>query len=235
MAGAGGLLRAAESGEEVVEAFFSPAGRLDRATRYTGEMRAHAEEKTLGEFYGPGARKAVRLLERGATREVYGVEVRHPAGVQDWYLYLRKEEERWRLAEVRTLSETGTLRMGLERLREVKGRTAEQEWQRRNLELTLASDAELKAYVRENRAAFDALAALVSDGSAGAANAARRLHLQRATRREDGVVRALLGGVLDNTVGYLALAEGGTAPPMDPDRFILVERAAGRWILFKTT
>ena len=235
MAGAGGLLRAAESGEEVVEAYFSPAGRMDRATLYTGEMRAHAEEKTLGEFYGPGAAKTVRLLERDAIREIYGVEVRHPAGVQDWYLYLRKADERWRLAEVRTLSLTGTLRMGLKSLRDAKRRTAEQEWQRRNLELTLASDAELRAYVRENLAAFDALAALVSGGSVGAANAARQLHLQRVTRREDGAVRALVGGVLDNTVGYLALPYGGTAPSMDPNRFILVERAAGRWMLFKTT
>ncbi|MBL8239064.1 MAG: hypothetical protein JNM66_16700 [Bryobacterales bacterium] len=224
---------AAQTGaRSVVDAFFSPAGIPEKGNVYTGEMLKSQNQKTLGEYFGTSATVSIRELAATADTARFGAEVRSRGATQDWYLFLARVDGRWKLSAVRTLAQTGVLHRGLEGLRGMRQRTAEQEWNLRNLELVLSSDAELTKHFLANRAGFAALASRVlgdrrADGKA--------LHLQSAERAGAGYVVFTFGGVTDNTVGYLFVPEGVAVPAVTPEAFIHVERIGDGWYLFRTT
>lgn len=44
-----------------------------------------------------------------------------------------------------------------------------------------------------------------------------------------------IGGMLDNTVGYLFVPEGKSVPAMHPDRIIMIRKIGNGWYIYKTT
>jgi hypothetical protein len=45
----------------------------------------------------------------------------------------------------------------------------------------------------------------------------------------------LIGGILDNTVGYLFIKDKKDLPQMDPDGIIMIKEIGGGWYIYKTT
>ena len=45
----------------------------------------------------------------------------------------------------------------------------------------------------------------------------------------------LIGGVTDNSVGFLRVQDEADLPQMSPSEFIMIEKIAPNWYLFKTT
>jgi hypothetical protein len=50
-----------------------------------------------------------------------------------------------------------------------------------------------------------------------------------------GVVKVTIGGILDNSVGFLHAADPASVPPIDPSEHIWIEPVGDGWYLFKTT
>jgi hypothetical protein len=51
----------------------------------------------------------------------------------------------------------------------------------------------------------------------------------------DECVDFLIGGILDNTVGYLYIKDKKDVPAMSPERFIMIREIGDGWYLYKTT
>jgi hypothetical protein len=61
----------------------------------------------------------------------------------------------------------------------------------------------------------------------------RELGLSSARRQHNGI-EILIGGIIDNSVGFLNL-QSGEPPPISPDEYIWVESLGNGWFLFRTT
>jgi hypothetical protein len=219
-----------------VQAFFAPGGIEDTASAYTGEMLHFVKERTLGQYLGKGATKEYRLLSSSETRVVYAVTVKADTKAQDWYIFVLRSGGTWRLEAVRTLAQTGLISSIASALRQKPDRTADEEWQLRNAELILGSDVDLKAFLRTNLAHFESLASMIRNGDAEtSAAAARKLFLASTRIAKAGYVELILGGILDNTVGFLYVPDGSRPPVLEPDNVIYLERVADHWYVFKTT
>jgi hypothetical protein len=223
------------SSRAVVEAFFSPKGIVEKSKVYKGEMLKFASTPTMGEYLGADASKEYRVLSETDNSSVYGVTVRTKANVQDWYAFVANDSGVWKLAAVRTLAQTGLIATVVANLSRQTGRTAEQEWTLKNSQLTLSSDSELKQYLRVNLAQFDSLANSIRSHRADEATAARNLLLSTTRLETSGMITLTVGGILDNTVGFLNVPDTIQPPSMDPSGFIYVEHAVNRWYVFKTT
>ncbi len=72
--------------EEIIDAFFGPAGIADKTDYYTGEMRRlHSNDSTLGERLARGTTFTVRhLAESGRETPVYAVTLRNGDEAFDW-------------------------------------------------------------------------------------------------------------------------------------------------------
>ena len=166
----------------------------------------------------------------------------------DIYLYLRRHEGSWRITGLRALALVGPLHYMRTALRAQESRTAEEEAMLGNMELTLSSDAQLRAWFSANGDAMEQLKAIAASGAGSvAADGGRRvdtpeaealvraLHLNMVGVSARGVTRVSIGGMLDNEVGFLHSADPAAVPPIDPSDHFWVEPLGDGWYLFKTT
>lgn len=169
-------------------------------------------------FFAPeGATKDYRLLSSSDAYAVYAVTVKANGTAQDWYAFVRKSNGVWRLEAVRTLAQTGLISIVAAGLRKKEKRSADEDWKLRNADLTLQSDAALKAYLQDNLSKFEALVQLIKTREGDSDAAAKQIYL------------------LDNTVGYTYLPDGVSPPRLQPDDVICIERIVDHWYIFKTT
>jgi hypothetical protein len=158
------------------------------------------------------------------------------AAIQNWYAFFSRENGQLKLRAVRTLALTGMPYMALQELRRKALRSSEEEWQYRNLELWLSSDATLKEHAKSNRTSLDEIATLARRGRIQEANArGRSLFFTGVEALDDGSVKVVLGGVVDNAVGFINIPADVRVPSMSDDNYILVEPIEGGWYLYKTT
>jgi hypothetical protein len=181
-----------------------------------------------------GADKAAaRFVLRGPNKEE-----------ADAYFYLQKSPKGWAVSAYRAMAATGISVMLLNELKKRKSLTEEEAIEKRNLELTLSTDSQLRAWFTDNRTALENLAArwsalptprqpATARDASGIGPTLPPLGLT-AVDEEDGAVRIVIGGMSDNTVGFLRAGPSGP-PKMSPSGYIWVEDLGTGWFLFRTT
>jgi hypothetical protein len=125
-------------------------------------------------------------------------------------------------------------------LRQISVRTEEQERTLGNVELTLATDAALRRWFEEHRPEMERLRAAAGQAQGRIEtpevnSLIAQLHLNSLTVAPDGIIRASIGGLVDNEVGFLFAADPDLVPAINPSDHIWVEPLGGSWYLFKTT
>lgn len=210
-----------------------------------GEAAERWDFNTLGKL--ADAPDKVVLLEGGrAVGRVqwFGANDR----VVDFYFYLRLDGGAWKVLALRRLALTGMLEDLYPILKAKKTRTEEEEERFANMGLVLSTDAALKDWFRQNRETLDRLAKTARAKAAGqllyitprdekfpeVARELNRLHLDLVEVEPDGNVHVVIGGMTDNTVGFLH-SPAKTPPPINPSEHIWVEEVADAWYLFRTT
>lgn len=121
-----------------------------------------------------------------------------------------------------------------------------------NTELTLASDRKLIEHFNNNKQAFENLKNdLIAKGIMSTTDGIKEMKniddikkqindLFLSGVRPDGEssiknLNFLIGGILDNTVGYLYVKDKKDLPTMSPGRFIMIQEIGDGWYLYKTT
>ncbi|WP_342644760.1 hypothetical protein [Mucilaginibacter sp. CSA2-8R] len=129
---------------------------------------------------------------------------------------------------------------------------AEYEFMLGNTTLTLASDSQLVAHFTKNKATFESLkndllknGILKLDGSAkrtknpdAMMKSLKDLRLESAFREREEVphnINFLIGGIIDNSVGYLYIPKEQNVPKMSPGEYIMIRKIVDGWYLYKTT
>lgn len=230
-------LLAQTSAEQVIGSFFGPSGIRDKRSVYTGEMlQYHSTQPTLGQMLDPDVKTQTRLLGTSSGLSIYEVTLAARGQTQDWYAYLVQDHGRWKLEAVRSLALTGIPAMLLDALTQKASRSADEEWQLRNLQLLFESDAGLKRFVAAQLPQLDRVADLELAGKSEDAQAvAKSIFIHDVTKTTDGRLELIVGGILNNAVGFMFVPDGVTPPPMSPKEYIYIEKVTGAWYVFKTT
>lgn len=170
----------------------------------------------------------------------------------DVYFYLRRDKE-WKITAARALACIGPLNAIVSQLEKKSQLTDEENSTLKNLKLTLSTDAELKKWFKANKPALEEL---VNSGESVAAGSSiilndsrvqepsparsaikaklQALHLSSLSKVDDKQMEVIVGGVTDNTVGFL-YAPDNKPPLIGPTEYIWVEKIADNWYLFRTT
>lgn len=223
--------------EELVELFFSSQGVSNRKDLYTGELlESYVDQPTLGETLPKGTLVKQRFIEQGSDRDIIAVELTSGSSTVDWYVYLKFENSRWKLEAVRTLALPPVFFLGIGQLGEKKTRTPDEEHRLQNMLLVKSSDKDLKAFWQEHSKEFSRLADLSKSNEEAAKKLARELHLTTVEySRDTGIADARVGGIMDNSVGFLFVPKGAKPPEMSTGKYIYVERISEQWFIYKTT
>lgn len=168
--------------------------------------------------------------------------------VADIYFYLEYDKA-WKVYAVRATALAGLLEQSYSFM---KNRTDLNEKEKRdfaNLKLTLAPDKDLRTWFSENRQPLDELRAILQTKGSKTSTVyvgwdekqfpealarLRNLNLRTATVKPNGDVEIVIGGISDNTVGFV-YSPSNKPPGISPDSYIWVEKVAEKWFLFRTT
>jgi hypothetical protein len=83
---------------------------------------------------------------------------------------------------------------------------------------------------------LEQIVSLTNEGRSGEAlSAAKKLFISSVAKRASGCVEFIIGGIVDNSVGFMFVPDGLSPPPIDPSNYIYVEPAVDHWYVFKTT
>ena len=173
-----------------------------------------------------------RVIPIGTDKAAARFVLRGPNGEEaDAYFYLEKAPQGWAVSAYRAMAMTGISMALLTELQKRPRLTEEEEFEKRNLQLVLSTDSQLRAWFSANRATLEALAK--SPASDDTAARARAIGVQRVNSDGDKA-DIVVGGMLDNTVGFMRPGPSGP-PPIEPSTFIWVEDLGGGWFLYRTT
>jgi len=222
---------------QLVSQFFGPDGIKNKKDAYAGEMLEHYSDKpTLGESLPSGVEIHTRLLEGTPKREIYAVLLSKDGKSQDWYLYLLNEQNKWKISNVRNLALPGLFFMALQEVQNKPNRSKEEEYQYQNMLLTVQSDSDLKSFLLKNIDSFNSIAKESKWNIDKATQTAKNLNLNFVIyKKEDGIVDVNVGGILDNSVGYIYVPSGTKVPSMSADEYIYIEHVKDNWYVYKTT
>ena len=164
----------------------------------------------------------------------------------DIYLYLGiTASGAWAIEAIRALALPQFVATLRNDLIQRASRTEEEEHTLAQIDLMMRSDAQLRQWFIDNRGKMDALrkVALAEGSGAGSrrieSDAARtalgEIHGSTLELSDTGAVIVTLGGIVDNTVGFLFAPHANAAPQIGTGSYIWVEPVGDGWFLFKTT
>jgi len=169
----------------------------------------------------------------------------------DAYFYLRRGEGvRWTIVAIRTFALPQFVHELRDNIRQSppQARTAELDATLQNIELEMRPDAELHAWFAAHRAELDELRRIAAPQIAAATDEFPRAVETPATQQilarldalsvsvsRAGITTVLIGGILDNSVGFLHADDPAAVPAIDPGDYIWIEPVGEGWYLFRTT
>lgn len=168
----------------------------------------------------------------------------------DLYFYLdRQNDGAWRATAVRSLALPPFIRRIRDGLRRQRVRGRDEADMLANVELIARPDRELRVWFAQNRDWLEGvrtLAELAAGSGAGpgerslsqtpVATELRALPLSSATITGSNILRIVIGGVQDDSVGLMHVPAGAGAPPSPSrDDQIWIEPLGDGWFLYRTT
>ena len=192
-----------------------------------GEAIQFAQAETLGPT---SALDGFQMIDtRHSVGRVQGLNGGIP--VTDVYFYLTLSGSTWKVSALRSLALTGMIEAARQELQKKPKLTNQERQELANLNLTLSLDRELRIYFKNHRAQFDRILTLKNSE---AQKEAEKLGLGTISKARNANVEILIGGITDNSVGYL-YSPSNQPPKISDDEYIWIEKIADKWYLFRTT
>jgi hypothetical protein len=246
----------------IVEKYLSPGGFPEKLKYFCCELyQEWYADSTLGQQLPKRVKRECRLVYSDTLHATVAAWLHDSITSRDIYFYLVKKQN-WTIYAMRALVMTGFAKDELKRMDSIppgeRGRSYEAKnghsfvFDHNNLQLWSGPDAALEAYFNKNRAQFVSLQKqLLKKGFYGKqdsllVNALNDKKIRKAAdkllirsigyeKKYPGAVFFVLGGMSDNTVGYLYQPDPAKVPRMTEKKFILVLPLCDGWYLFKTT
>lgn len=220
----------------LIKQFFNPNGMDNKPKVYTGEMlEFYVNSPTLGKITPKNLKKEIRLLEKNHKEAIYTVSVSNSETSIDWYIYLKKVNGDWKLKSIRKLALSGMFFMLLNELKIKDKRTIEEENTYQNMLLTIKSDQKLKDYLHKNIKELKEIIHLSKSNITLANKKAKSIFFNKVTLLDSNIIDINIGGILDNSVGYLYIPNNVVPPKINDQNYIYLEKIVKDWYIYKTT
>ncbi len=222
---------------EVLKAFFGSDGIENKSAVYSGEMLSYfMKSPTLGQHLPQDAEISYRPLQQENDRAIYAVYIATERSSEDWYVYLVKEKNIWKISAVRKLALPPFFNMVIEEFEKIPDKSKEEDFRYQNMRLTLKTDAELKDYLEQNIDQFNKIVELSHSNLEAANSLGKSIYLNNISFwRNSKIIDVNIGGIIDNSVGYLYVPDGLSPPKMTSTDYIYVEKIRKNWFIYKTT
>ncbi|MDQ3111840.1 MAG: hypothetical protein M3R17_18280 [Bacteroidota bacterium] len=246
---------------QVVERYVSPGGFPNKLKFFCCELYGEWNaDSTLGQYLPKRVQRTSELIFQDTAHAMVAVWLHDTTTSLDIYFYLVKAQN-WTIYAARSLVMKQSAKDALKSLDSIPEKDRGEAYTKthahtyyfetKNLELWDNSDDVLAAHFIEHKKQFQQIQKrLVKKGftktDSLVINAIKDKKIKKLTneilirgfeydKRYPGCIFYLIGGIADNTVGYLYQPDGKKIPLITEKHYILIKPLGDGWYLFKTT
>lgn len=247
---------------QIVELYVSPNGFPNKLKFFCCEFyQEWGADSTLGQQLPARVQRECKVLYQDSIRAAVSVWLHDSTVSRDIYFFLMKNQN-WTLYAARSLVMTGLAAADKKRMDSLHLAVGDKNYLKKtghtysfdekNMKLWAGSDKDLQSHFIKNKDEFGQLQKRLekkgfygkNDSLLTKAMTDKKIKKQTAgllireisyDPKWPGCVFYLIGGISDNTVGYLYQPDPKKIPRMTEKKYILIQPLGNGWYIFKTT
>ncbi len=224
-----------DSPEWLVDMFFSKTDFPEKAEYYTGEMLNETDQPTIGEEINGKGEIYFHQIKAVNDEIVFAVEVKLENKTIDFYSYLKKENERWKIFAIRRFILPDFVYQVLDSLSQLPSLADSSFYL--SLQLFTMNDAQLKNYLISNVDSFNILINYFDQGNKEEGDkllAYLGLNGIFIDNNFPGCVFVIINTVQRLASGFIFATENAKLPMISLNDFIYVEEVVPGWFIFRS-
>ncbi len=225
------------SPEWLIEMFFNQNQFDDKASYFTGEMLNYSNDQTIGEELNEDAEVSFHQIKATNSTCVFAVEVQTENKIMDFYTFLIKDNNQWKITSIRTFLLPAfiyTVRDSLSNLAELSKKDSVFLL---SLKLFTSSDKALKNYLTSDLVKFHELISLFTANEkdkADMALAAVGCNAIYMDNKYPGCTFVQILSFEDMEVGFINVSDSGLLPTITIQEFVYLEEVVKGWFIYRT-
>jgi hypothetical protein len=223
------------SPEWLVDMFFSKSSFPNKANYFSGEMMEESDKPTIGEELNGKGEIFFHQLNATNDENVFAVEVKLENKAIDFYCYLQKQNDVWKIYAVRRFILPEFLFQVIDSLSQLLSLADSSLYL--SLKLFVLNDAQLKDYFVTNSAAFNKLINYFNqDNKIEGDRMLAKLGLSAIFRDKNfrGCIFLLINSFQSIGAGYIYAGESAKLPEISANDLIYLEEIIPGWFVFRT-
>ena len=224
-----------DSPEWLVDKFFRDSVFSEKANYYTGEMLNETDQPTIGEELGGKGEIFFHQIKAVNDEIVFAVEVKLENKILDFYSYLKKENDKWRIFAIRRFILPDFVFQVVDSLSQLPSLNDSSFYL--SLQLFTMNDAQLKNYFISNLDSFNELIKYFDQGNKDEGDkllAYLGLNAIFLDNNFPGCVFVIINTVQRLASGFIFAAENAKPPVISLNEFIYVEEVVPGWFIFRS-
>jgi len=224
------------SPEWLVDMFFSKTNFHAKADYYTGEMLNETNQPTIGEELKGEGEIFFHQIKSQNDELVFAVEVNQDQKVIDFYSYLKKENDRWKIFAVRRFILPNFIYKVVDSLSQLTLLSPADSSFYLSLQVFVMNDSQLKNYLISNLDAFNELINYFNQDNKEAGDrklADLGLNSIFIDKNFPGCVFVMINTVQRLAIGFIYAKEEAKLPDISVNDLIYLEEVVLGWFIFR--
>jgi len=225
------------SPEWLVDMFFNKSSFPDKAIYYTGEMMEEADQKTIGEELNGEGEVSFHQIKATNSTCVFAVEVQTESKTIDFYIYLVKDNDNWKITSVRRFLLPAFVYTVRDSLANLKSLSSNDSSFYLSLKLFTMADADLKNYFNSNLNKFQELIDAFNNNLKDKADKLLGSVVCNAIytdKKYPGCVFIQILTFENMEAGFIQAADAILLPQISFQDYIYIEEVSPGWFVFRT-
>ena len=223
------------SPEWLVDMFFSKSSFPDKANYLSGEMLEESDKQTIGEELNGKGEIFFHQINATNDENVFAVEVKLENKAIDFYCYLQKQNDVWKIYAVRRFILPDFVFQVLDSLSQLSSLADSSFYL--SLTLFIQNDAQLKEYFVTNSNAFNNLINYFNqDNKAEGDRILAKLGLNAIFRDKNfpGCIFVVINSFQNIGAGFIYAGDSAKLPEISANDLIYLEEIIPGWFVFRS-
>ena len=224
------------SPEWLVDMFFSKSSFLEKANYYSGEMLSEINEPTIGEELNGKGEVAFRQIKATNDESVFAIEVKLENKIIDFYSYLKKEGDQWKITAVRRFLLPQFIYTVRDSLSNLKSLSSNDSTFYLSLKLFTMNDSGLIKYFNSNLNKFQELVASFNNSLSDEINkglVSVACNAIYSDKKYPGCIFIQILKFETMEIGFIQAANSVLLPEISVEKYIYIDEVSPGWFIYR--
>lgn len=226
----------AGSPEWLVDMFFSKSSFPDKANYYSNEMLEESDKPTIGEELNGKGEASFHQIKAKVDKIVFAVDVKQDQKVINFYCYLIKLENSWKLFAIRRFLLPDFIYTVRDSLSGISSLSSNDSSFYLSIQLFTMTDSDLKSYFKSNLKKFQELVNYFNNNLGDKVDkslASVGCNAIYSDKNYPGCIFIQNLTFENMEVGFIQAAESVLLPELSVEEFIYIEEVSPGWFIYR--